>query len=82
MTDKARIRLAAAVTALFLAGISAAGLAARDDQPRAATTAARPTVPSSTPSATTDASPSSEGRGDSERYQGPDEIFEELEDDE
>ena len=39
MTDKARIKIAAGVTALFLAGISAAGLAARDGQPQAATTA-------------------------------------------
>ena len=38
MTDKARIRIAAGVTALFLAGICAAGLAVRDGQPQAATT--------------------------------------------
>jgi hypothetical protein len=37
MTDKARIKIAAAVTALFLAGISAAGLATRDHQPQPAT---------------------------------------------
>ena len=43
MTDKARIKIAAAVTALFLAGMSAAGLAARDHQPRAAATAAAAT---------------------------------------
>ena len=39
MTDKARIKIAAAVTALFLAGMSAAGLVARDHQPRTAATA-------------------------------------------
>ena len=43
MTDKARIRIAAAVTALFLAGISAAGLVAHGHLPHSpapATTAA------------------------------------------
>jgi hypothetical protein len=39
MTNRTRITLAAAVTALFLVGISAAGLAVRDGQPQAATTA-------------------------------------------
>jgi hypothetical protein len=38
MTDKLRIKLAAGVTALFLAGISVAGLAVRDQQPQTATT--------------------------------------------
>ena len=42
MTDKARIKIAAIVTALFLAGICAAGLAVRDGQPQAAATAAAP----------------------------------------
>ena len=42
MTDKTRIRIGAGVTVLFLAGISAAGLAARDGQPPATATAARP----------------------------------------
>ena len=36
MTDKTRIKIAAAVTALFLAGISAAGLTARSGEPQAA----------------------------------------------
>ena len=43
MTDKARIKIAAAVTALFLAGMSAAGLVARDHQPRTAAAAATQT---------------------------------------
>lgn len=43
MTDKTRIRIGVGVTALFLAGLSAAGLAARDGQPAAAATAAQPT---------------------------------------
>jgi hypothetical protein len=34
MTDKTRIRIAAAATALFLAGISTVGLAARSDNPQ------------------------------------------------
>ena len=33
MTDQARIKVAASVTALFLAGISAAGLASRRHEP-------------------------------------------------
>ena len=33
MTDKTRLKIAAIVTALFLAGISTAGLAARSDSP-------------------------------------------------
>jgi hypothetical protein len=49
MTDKARIKIAAGVTALFLAGISTAGLAVRGNEPQAATTAAAP------PSAPTEA---------------------------
>lgn len=64
MTDKARIRISAAVTALFLAGISAAGLAARDHQPQAATTAAAPSV--ATAAAT--AAAGSPGRGDDDHY--------------
>jgi hypothetical protein len=38
MTDKARIKVAAAVTALFLAAISAAGVAMHSAPPQAATT--------------------------------------------
>ena len=41
MTDKARIKIAAAVTALFLAGISRRGPRRRDDQPQAAATTTR-----------------------------------------
>ncbi|HET8953619.1 MAG TPA: hypothetical protein VFN44_24060 [Solirubrobacteraceae bacterium] len=44
MTDKARIKIAAVVTALFLAGICAAGLAVRDGQPQAAATATAPSA--------------------------------------
>lgn len=43
MTDKTRIKVAAIVTALFLGGISAVGLAARSDSPgKAASAAAAP----------------------------------------
>jgi hypothetical protein len=74
MTDKARIRIAAAITALFLAGISAAGLAARDHPRRAAATAAAPSIATPAPNATAAA------RGDDDRYDGED--YEEAEDDE
>ncbi|MET0818751.1 MAG: hypothetical protein ABWZ67_14390 [Solirubrobacteraceae bacterium] len=73
MTDKTRIKIAAAVTALFLAGISAAGLAARDGQPQAAaTTEAQPT-------ATLDQSAPAGERAGYEADQPP---YEEHEDDE
>jgi hypothetical protein len=36
MSDTTRIKIAAVVTALFLAGISVTGLAFRDDRPRVA----------------------------------------------
>ena len=49
MTDKARIRIAATVTALFLAGISAAGLIAHDHRPQSAAPAAAAAI--TTPSA-------------------------------
>jgi hypothetical protein len=49
MTDKARIRIAGAVTVFFLAGISAAGLALRDQPPRP--TAAPITRPAATAAA-------------------------------
>jgi len=42
MTDKTRIKIAAGITALFLAAISAAGLAARTDEPEAAAAAEIP----------------------------------------
>ena len=57
MTDKARIRIAAAVTALFLAGISAAGLVAHGHAP--ATTASLATPSANTPTA---------ARGDDDGY--------------
>ena len=46
VTDRTRIRIAAAVTALFLAVLSAAGLAARDHRPQA--TAAQSAQPAAT----------------------------------
>lgn len=72
MTDNTRIKIAAAVTALFLAGISAAGLAARDDQPQAAATpTAQPAPATRTPAATPgDGSLSyDDERDDNERYE-------------
>ena len=44
MSDKARIKIAATVTALFLAAISAAGLATHGSQPQRATTGTTPSV--------------------------------------
>lgn len=77
MTDKTRIKIAAAVTALFLAGISAAGLATRDDQPQAAATpAAQPAPATQTPTAT----PGGRVSYDDER--DDDERYEDSEDDE
>ena len=60
MTDKARIKIAAGVTALLLAGICAAGLAIRDDQPQAAATAAAPAGETPAPNAEADNSASGE----------------------
>ena len=60
MTDKARIKIAAGVTVLFLAGISAAGLAVRDGQSQAATAA---TSPSSAPTEAADQPAAGEDRG-------------------
>jgi hypothetical protein len=84
MTDKARIRIAAAVTALFVAGISFAGLAAREDGPVPATTTPAATAPATT--ATIDDSVSVARRSD-DRYESDDgyergERYEEVEDDE
>jgi hypothetical protein len=82
MTDKTRIKIAAAVTALFLAGISAAGLAARDDQPQATATA-QPTAPTPAPTSALDRSaPAQERSGDEQGYEADDEPYEEHEDDE
>lgn len=45
MTDKTRIRIAAGATALFLAGISAAGLAVHASGPSTPSTPATPAAP-------------------------------------
>lgn len=68
MTDQARIRIAAALTALFLAGVSVAGLAARDHPSKAATAATQPARLTSAPAATRDGSARGEQRAD-ERYE-------------
>jgi hypothetical protein len=73
MSDQARIKIAAAVTALFLAGISAAGLAFSDDSPRAANVAA-PATASPAPAPTGVA----EQPGDDDRH---DDAGEGIEDD-
>jgi hypothetical protein len=65
MSDKARIRIAATVTALFLAGISAAGLATHGGQPQPAPTT---TTPSTATQART-APPDVPATGD-DRYEG------------
>ena len=62
MTDKARIRIAAAVTALFLAGISAAGLVAHDHRPQTAAPATTASLATPSANATTAA------RGDDDGY--------------
>lgn len=64
MTDRARIRIAAAVTTLFLAAISAAGLAVRDDH-RQATTA--PATSIATPARTAATDTINNTRGDDDR---------------
>ena len=72
MTHNTRIKIAAAVTALFLAGISAAGLAARDEQPQAAATPAAQPAPATQPptAAPTSAGPAyDDQRDDDERYE-------------
>jgi len=58
MTNKARIKIAAGVTALFLAGICAAGLAVRDGQPQAPTTVTAPSVATPAPNARANCGPS------------------------
>jgi len=62
MTDKARIKIAAGVTALFLAGICAAGIAVRGGLPWAARTADARSVATPAPTAGADASASGEDR--------------------
>ena len=78
MTDRARIRIAAAITAVFLAGISAAGLAAHDHQPQASTPA--PATSTATPTENATAGDSDAARGEDDRYGA--EGYEEIEDDE
>ena len=63
MTNKARIKIAAGVTALFLAGICAAGLAVRDGQPQAPTTVTAPSVATPAPKAEADNAAPGEDRG-------------------
>jgi hypothetical protein len=82
MTDKTRIKIAAAVTALFLAGISTVGLAARSDSPQktavsdAAAPAVQPpmtaksSVASSTPSSTEDERYENEAESSSDEQEG------------
>ena len=84
MTDKARIRIAAAVTALFLAGIGlqAAGPAARDHRPQAAATA-RHGPGRRTPTPSQRATAGGPSRRPRRRRRGyDDEGYEEVEDDE
>jgi hypothetical protein len=78
MADQARIKIAAAVTALFLAGISAAGLAAHDHRPQSAATATAASLATPTPKAA--AGGSAAARGEDDGYGAED--YEELEDDE
>ena len=83
MTDKTRIKIAAVVTALFLAGISAAGLAAGHDQPQAAaTTTAQPSASTPATAAGLDQSAPTEERGSDEGHEADDESSKEQEDDE
>ena len=72
VTDRTRIRIAGAATALFLAAVSAAGLAARDERPgTAAAPAAQTPAATAAPAATLD-----------QRAFGDDEGAEAREDDE
>jgi hypothetical protein len=58
MTDKARIKIAAVVTALFLAAVSLAGIATRTDAPKAVSATS---VPAAVQRATTAAPASPAG---------------------
>lgn len=49
MTDKTRIKIAATVTALFLAAISAVGLAAQTDKPQTPAASAKAPIAANTP---------------------------------
>ncbi len=80
MTDKTRIKIAAAVTALFLAGISTVGLAARSDSPQKTADRMRPPRPSShlrlpgvassMPSSTEDEGDENEAESSSDKQEG------------
>ena len=84
MTDKIRIKIAAAVTALFLAGISTVGLAARSDSSKSAEvshtpavavqppTTAKSSLASSTPSSTEDEGDENEAESSSDEQEGYD----------
>ena len=84
MTAKTRIKIAAAVTALFLAGISIVGLAARSDSPQKiaisdaaapavqAPTTAKSSVVSSTPSSIEDEGYESEAESWTDGQEGYD----------
>ena len=63
MADKTRIRIAAAVTALFLAAISAAGLTFRDHRPQ-------PTTPQAIVAPAIRAAPAVEVTDRDEHYEG------------
>jgi hypothetical protein len=67
MTDKTRLRIGAGVTVVFLAGLSAAGLAARDGQPAGAATSARTTASVPAPDGPATGKPESDGAEDAER---------------
>ena len=64
VTDRARIRIAAAVTALFLAVLSAAGLAARDHSPQATASQSAQPAATASPVATPDVRIFGEEEGD------------------
>lgn len=70
MTDKTRIKIAAAATALFLAGISTVGLAARSDNPhKTAQPAAAPAVVQAPTTVETSTAPSARPSTEDERYE-------------
>jgi hypothetical protein len=61
MTDKTRLRIGAGVTVLFLAALSAAGLAARDGQPAGTATSARTTASAPAPDGPATGRPENDG---------------------
>ena len=66
VTDKTRFGIAGAATAAFLAAISAAGVIAHDDGPRAA---AAPAAQAPSATAAPLATPYGRASGDDERYE-------------